>query len=143
MRKGKVKWVDKYQDIPEGMEPTRDDLALVDTETGRIYAIKGKTRIEDLEHEFGHVALGHSNKNPRNPNQYIREELEAELYAYQRVGRPKHITGYLRRLLYDLCEYEYKVSKQRGIKIIEKELFFLPVPREWEDDFYKVKKEVR
>jgi hypothetical protein len=143
MRKGKVKWVERYQDIPKSHEATKEDLALVDVETGRIYAIKGKTRIEDLEHEYGHVALGHGNKNPRSPNQYVREELEAELYAYQHVGRPKHIAGYLRRLLYDICEHEYKVSRKRGIKILEKELFSLPVPEEWEEDFFRVKKEVR
>lgn len=143
MRRGRVKWVEKYQEIPEGMEPSGEDLALVDTATGRIYAIKGRTKIEDLEHEYGHVALGHGPRNPRSPNQYVREELEAELYAYQRVGRPKHIAGYLRRLLYDICEHEYKVSRRRGIKILEKELLALPLPDEWEEDFYKVKKEVR
>jgi len=141
----KIIWVKNWKDIP-GKYNDSSVVAHVDIKTNQIYAIEGKATEADILHEIYHTKKTTRNKYDRkreymNPAIYIREELEATKYAWDKSGKPKHILMRLRALYNDLCFRMGNIGTQNAIRIIGNELRFLHPPIEWLKDFQNLKSE--
>ena len=132
----KIVRVRSYKNIPHYKERGINSrtTGYHEPRTDTIYVISGKTPQSDIEHEIYHSKKRHPDK-PRNPVNYVKHELEADLYAYRRTGSPKHIKGTLRGILYAIHSELYKVNARRAISIIRSVLYNLNVPSSWRDDF--------
>ena len=131
----KVVWVDSWRDVPcEHSSPSLAGFA--DTENDIIYAIRGKTNTVDLLHEKWHVIDDEGIR--RKPSNYVMDEIEATLYAYEQIGRPSHILQRLRGIYNNLTFRLFNLSRQEALKTIREELFKLNVPETWIDDFQRL-----
>jgi len=104
---------------------------------GKIY-ITSKTPSHSIEHEKGHYALGHDISGyPTQARTYIKEEIEANLYAYKRTGQPK---GLYQRLLGIFVEVRdnYNVKPEYILDYMKEYLKKYDVPDQWKKDYLKV-----
>ena len=110
-----------------------------------IFVRQGRTNRTEIEHEKGHIALRHKNKQPTNPITHVNEELAADYYAYKSIGKPHHILAHLRRLYNDLSFREYRIRPtSRILTIIKNGLDRLPdTPQGWREDYNKLLFEYR
>lgn len=135
----KIVRVGSYKNIPRYNERgiNSDTTGYHDPRTGTIYVIKGKTPKSDIEHEVFHSKKRHPDR-PRNPIDYVRHELEADLYAYRRTGNPKHIKRTLGGIFYVIHQELYEVDKRSALSIIRSVLYSLGVPNAWKEDYNKL-----
>jgi len=111
---------------------------------GRTILSKPYTRKADIVHEEGHYVLGHNlHKLPKTPQSYVREELDANLYAYKKTKHPQHIKGNLRALANDVYHYEYRETPKATIKIMDNAMSRKGMPTAWKNDWRGVKKEAK
>jgi hypothetical protein len=135
-----VIWLDSYKDFPNSQESDKDIHAEVDTKTGKIYAIRGLATEEEIEHERAHIYLKHSSDNPITFYKLMKEELKADLMAYQKLGKPEHIKGHLIARINEAYR-EYGIPFNVAVGIIRKELNELNVPKTWKEDLSEIVKE--
>ena len=137
-----VIWLDNYTQFPDYEENNKDVHAEVDTKTGKIYAIRGLATEEEIEHERVHLYLKHSADAPLTFYKLMKEELKADLIAYQRLGKPEHIKGHLMARINEAYR-EYGISFNVSTGIIRKELSELNVPKAWKEDLTEIVKEYK
>ena len=130
-----IVWVDSWRDIP-CEHPSPSLAGFTDTENDIVYAIRGKTNLVDLLHEQYHVIDDEGIR--RKPSNYVMDEIEATLYAYEQIGKPSHILQRLRGLYNDLTFRNFNLSRQEALKTIREELFKLDVPETWKDDYQRL-----
>jgi hypothetical protein len=110
----------------------------------RIYLVKGKTSKSDRLHEEGHIAYGHyQDKKYITVRQYMLDELNADLYAYERIGKPEHIKMKLRGIINEMVERSglSPMVVYNGLRSL---VFNLEgVPQTWKDDVTELRKEIR
>ena len=130
-----VIWVDSWKDIP--CKHARPSLAgFADTDNDIVYAIRGVTNTVDFLHEQWHVIDDEGIR--RKPSNYVMDEIEATLYAYEQIGKPHHVLQRLRGIYNDLTFRIFNLSRQEALKTIREELFKLNVPETWIDDFQRL-----
>ena len=137
----KVVWLDSWKE-QYGFEPT--ESAHYNRKTNIIYAIKGRAKINTIEHERSHAiqyltSREHYDKE-NTPEEYVLHELEAEKYAYQKTGKPKRLYDILIALHTDLFYNVYKLNVIDATNLLEKTLKQIDPPYRWLDDFARVKK---
>ena len=143
VKEPKVKWVKSWREIPGATSNVHGHV----TSKGTIYAIKGETSKADVEHEKGHIALGHlKKKRALTASAHVREEIDATYYSYKRIGQPNRILSRLRALYNDLAfrEYggQYKEPRQI-LKVIRDALKRHPIPIAWKRDYARLVEEAR
>jgi len=141
-QKIKVRYLSKKEMAKEYGRPIR----------GRAAPSKGLITIREdrkgkgtLEHEQYHIMAGHS-EHVRKPETYVRNEIDAYKYEYEKTGHPKHMWGnqvhILNRLQENFELYDKKTKKNRelprgtAIQIMESQI--MPrddIPKEWKEDF--------
>jgi hypothetical protein len=138
----KTKWVDSWRDIPKDVrERNKIDsgthlVGLADR--GTTYLIKGKaTKWTGLHEEYHHIKK-HPSKE-RTPESFALHELQATIYAYNKIGQPKHIIGQLRAIYNDLRFNIYDCNKAESFSILSKTLKQVNAPSSWKEDFLKLK----
>lgn len=140
----KVKWVNSWRDIPKDVrERNYVDYqlhGLYDKPTNTIYGIRGKTSKADIEHELYHSKKKHP-ETPRVPSVFVINELQANMYAYNTTGQPKHILGKLRAIYNDLVKYKYKLTHKEALNLISQSLNKIQAPNSWHDDFKEASKQ--
>jgi len=132
--------VESWRDIPGQQNSTLDAMAIPSKR--RIYTIKGKTTEAERMHEIGHIVKGHSDREPYKAENFVREEIEAHLYAYQRLGKPKSILLKLRAIFNDLT-HNYRISPPKAKALLRRNIMQPNVPKQWKLDYYKLEKEYR
>ncbi len=138
-----VKWVETWRDLPH--EPA-SNVSAQTSSSGVIYAVKGKATKADIEHEKGHIKLGHLKRKIITPIWHVREEIDATYYAYKKTGRPVHIFDILSGIYNDLAFREYSGkyrTPQEILKVIRTALKRHKIPLTWKRDFAKLVKAVR
>jgi len=129
----RIKWV-QPEEVRSGLEGM--------IEGGGITLVRG--RADDLteEHERAHIALGHHRHKNLTPEKYVRGELEAQLYTYRKLGKPKRLVLDLRGIVMSL-EEDWGVSPRDGIRLLKQEFgkHKGEVPTAWKRDLTKLSKE--
>ena len=104
----KRKYVKQYSDLPEyekglqGYSSPKDNA---------IYLVKDKSPKSTEYHEEYHLIKRHPIK-PRNADEFVRQELLANLYAYKKCGQPKRILLRLWGISRELVNLYGKTYKQ-------------------------------
>lgn len=138
----KVVWVDNAKDIPLKARESSyiyklSDLAgLRDGNT--LYLVKGMAGKWVEYHELYHHIKRHPAK-PKNPKDYVLHELEANLYAYEKTGMPRHILMHLKGIWQDLAFNVYSLGGYRAIILIGQALREVNAPQSWMADYKKLK----
>jgi hypothetical protein len=134
----KVRWIKSWHEFPN-KDKASNQRGFSDAKTGDIYAIKGVTRKNEIEHEKYHSMKGHPNQ-PYKPINHVRDEIEAYVYAYSQTGQPNHILMVLRALFNDQVLREYRISPRQAIINIRKILLKYEgrYPDTWKDDYNKL-----
>lgn len=131
----RTKWVAPHK-VPEHVGP--DTLGWVDE--GVIYLVKGKTTPWTKAHEEAHIRLGHLPKE-LNPNEYVGEELDANLLTYEELRKPRRLIMELRGILHELI-YNWGLKPKQGLRAIKRELEIRGgIPRAWYRDFKRLERE--
>jgi hypothetical protein len=80
---------------------------------------------------------------PRNPSDYAEQEIEANIYSYNKSGHPAGLRTRLKGIIqvvakeYDIYYYEsYKIVFNVMKKHVNK------IPKRWKDDLVHVRKEL-
>jgi len=138
----KIKWVDSWRDMPKGKGIGCSTRGYSDPETDTIYAIKGITSQAEIEHEKYHRLKEHEGL-PKDPKIFVRQELEAHKYAYDKIKAPRNILQSLRGIFNDLGSkaYDYDIDKHEAMAILKSELDRINPPKAWKNDFGKVESE--
>lgn len=138
-----VKWVKTWRDLPSN--PASNSIAQTSGK-GVIYAVKGKATKADIEHEKGHIKLGHLKRKTITPLAHVKEEIDATYYAFKRTGQPTHIYSILSGIYNDLAFREYSgkyKTPQEILRVIRNALKRHPIPITWKRDFAKLVDAVR
>jgi len=106
-----------------------------------IYVSKDTPR-SDIFHEVGHSKLGHNvYKIPMSPSKYAHEEVEADIFAYNHTGYPRHIHMKLRAIFNDLTWREYKIPKMEALQYIKNAIYKQNTPEYWKEDYKLLRRE--
>jgi len=84
-------------------------------------------------HEIYHAKARHT--KPRNPRTFVRQEIDADKYAYENTGQPKHLERHCRGLFLGLRD-DYDIPPLQRLTIMRQEI--MPrkdIPKTWKDDF--------
>lgn len=103
--------------------------------SGKTIYVTSKTSKHSLEHEKGHYALGHNVLNyPAQARHYVREEIDANLYAYEKTGQPK---GIITRLygIFSEVKHNYKIPTDLIVSYIREQIIRKEIPPKWKSDF--------
>ncbi len=134
----KIIWVDSWRDIPD-LHTSPDVLACHDPKTDTIYLVKGKASRTTLYHEIAHSVKGHSTY-PESPRQFVYNEIDASMWSYHQIGRPRSILSDLRSIFLDLISI-YNLKLGIAYEIIAEVLDELKVPIQWKENLNKVYKQ--
>jgi len=139
----KIIRVKDWENLPEdfrtfgGKKLASDTMAFTNPKTREIYVLEDKPLTEmSIEHEKGHLIKHHPAWNYK-PENHVRDEIEAHLYAYQRTGKPKRLIMEIRALHQDLVQL-YKIPFNRTRAIIRRNIMRPNIPQQWKNDFAKL-----
>jgi hypothetical protein len=102
---------------------------------------------KDTAHEEGHIVLGHNEYNAKTPAAYIKDELDAELYAHKKTNKSQHIKAFLRGEFMQIAEGDPQLPHLRhttwkdAIKVMDKAMERDDIPETWKEDWKEVRKE--
>jgi len=119
--------------MPEGAG--EDTIGWHVPNTNRIYIRKDHDSEYLRNHEFYHFLKNHSDK-PRNPDELIDHEIEAELYATENSRTHRQPKRMIMAMLNQHRETYYKPAKST-YKRIGKRLKKYKVGKEWQDGYRK------
>ena len=109
-----------------------------------VISVTPKTTKGEIAHEEGHYVLGHNLKgNPKTPSVYARQEIDASVYAYNKVGQPKRMKPKIRAIYNDLTHYEYKESPKKAKSEMDKIMNRREVPTSFKKDWDGIKREIK
>lgn len=142
MKKRKIKWVDSYKNIPKYKERgiTGAVSGIRENSTDEIYLIRGKAGKYTEQHEICH-SIHNDPSKPRDPYNYINQEIRANIYAYKKTGHPKGITMRIRAIYTDVQDEYPDVSYKKRLSMMKRSLSSNNAPKMWFDDLDKVRKE--
>lgn len=134
----KVYIVKDKKDLPRNYGKVYE--AVSDTNKREIYITRNATN-GTLEHEKYHIIKKHPN-NPRSSSDYLKQEIDAELYAYKNTGYPKRIKSRLIGWANDIMWRRYRNSTGNTIKVFNSVINKNRIPKQWLDDWVEVKKKI-
>jgi len=140
-----VKWVKSWRSIPEadlrkggvrkGQEVGLRGLNANDA----IYLIKGKAGKSAALHEQYHNYKRHPAKE-RDPRMYVLHEMEANMYAFQKMRQPLHIREHLLAIFIDVHLSTYKETTAKTLRYILSALKQVKAPPSWFEDYGRLEK---
>lgn len=89
-------------------------------------------------HEVAHYIKRHSG-TPRKPEQYVKDELEANLYAKEKTGKGTHIKHRLVGIVNSIAN-DYDLPLCEALAVTAKQLRGKNIPVAWKRDFNQVVK---
>jgi hypothetical protein len=111
---------------------------------GRTIKITPHTTKAEIAHEEGHYVLGHNTyKNPKTPESFAKQEIDANVYAHSKTNAPKHIKAKLRGVFNDITKYEYHASPHKATVSLDKAIKRKVISAEWKKDWQEIKREAR
>jgi len=125
----KTKWVnpDNYPEFGP------DVLAFSEGDT--IYMFRGRrgeSKPYVRKHEEAHIRFGHTAvKGKITPEQYVQDEVDADLAAYIATGAPTSYWGDINGMYYELQE-TYGLTPRRSAFIIKRAMRRRTVPPKWD-----------
>ncbi len=137
-RKIEIKYVESKKDLPGDYGNIYE--AVSDVKKGIIYITKNASK-GTLEHEKYHMIKNHPNK-PKYPTDYLRQELEAEFYAYGETGYPRQIKGRLIGFANDIMWRRYNNSPEETVNIIDNAFNNMSLPDRWIKDWDVIKSRI-
>jgi hypothetical protein len=142
----KTKWVNSWDEKPKDKAQMKANKVrpseiggLYDPNTHRITAVRGKIKDWQILHEEGHSRQRFAGTS--NPSVHAYNEIKADMFAYKKIGKPRHNRGHLNFTFLELGD-RYKLSDNQALQCILDALRKAHAPREWFDDFDKLVKEV-
>ena len=131
----RIKWVDpKREGTLKGIEGEIRGKTIV--------LFKGRASDLTKAHERAHIILGHHKYKKITPEVYVRGEVDANLYTYRRIGRPRRLITELRGILWDLKD-TWGVPLEDGLKIFSGEFGKRKdIPVGWRRDLERLSSEV-
>ena len=132
----RIKWIDPGEEgTPKHIEGELRGKTIV--------LFKGRAKDLTEAHERAHIALGHYRHKRFSPERYVRGELDANLYTYKKMGKPRRLIMELRGLLEDL-EESWDMSNKEGLKFISQGFKVLgdKIPVGWSRDLERLRSEV-
>lgn len=141
-KKYKVKRVSSWKDFPK---PARESsvLGYSDPKTGNIW-VRMDAPKSTLEHELYHSHKRHADF-PRLYSDHIDHELEADMYAYKKIGQPVRIVGVLTGLFNTCIPYlkKKKCTASQVMSHIKRKLIELEASPVWMRDYNELVRRVR
>ncbi len=139
-KKYKVKVVSSYKQFPKAGRD-KDIRGYSDPKTGDVWVKKGAPRYV-VEHELYHSMKRHPD-NPRNYKDYLKQELEADKYAYKRTKQPKGMVGELTSLFNGSIPYIRKkqATPKQVVNYMKSNL--KDSPKNWQKAVEIVRKKAR
>ncbi len=102
-----------------------------------------------LAHEEAHIVYGNHEYNALDPKQWMREEIQADLYAYNKTGELHNEVNHFRGLYYGMTQGNKDMSHTKttthydAVKAIDEVVKGEGIPSQWKKDWEKVKDEIR
>jgi hypothetical protein len=144
MKKYRVRVVKSWRKIPVRHREVNDSklLGYSDPKSGNIWVLKDAPK-GTYEHELYHSHKRHPDV-PRLYSAHIDHELEADMFAYKEVGRPKRVVGSLTALFNTCIPYIRKgqCTALQVVKRIKNKLIELDAPSSWIEDYDSLFKKV-
>ena len=104
-----------------------------------VYILKGTKDAEAIKHhEIYHYKKQHPG-HPKAASKYIRQELEADMYAKQKIGMRKHIKPQIIAVTNDVVA-DYKLPPSVAIKKMAQQIKRKDIPKTWKQDFNHIMK---
>jgi len=133
-----IVWVDSWKEFPrEDKDSTIK--AYYDHEENKIYAITNVTTKAEIEHEKYH-STENSEGLAEAPSDFVKSELAAHKYAYEKIGAPKGIIEKLRGI-YNEMRTNYDVDPHEAWAMLERELERINPPESWKADIDRLRME--
>ena len=130
----RVKKIDpRREKVPSGLEG--------ELRGGTIYLVGRRGGDLTEAHERAHVALGHWRHGDITPEMYVKGELDAQLYTYKRLKKPKRLITDLRGILMSL-EDTWSIPYREGLRLLSREFSSRKnIPVSWVKDLDRVRSE--
>ena len=136
----KIKYVSQEEINRHLGEPHGHNQGWASAKEGLILIRKGSPEQIKLHEEY-HLIAKHPTK-PKDPKDYYNQELDADLYAYNKTGTPKHIKQHQMAVFNDLYR-EYHLAPSKVLRIMESvNKSRKDIPKTWQDDFGYVRKQL-
>jgi hypothetical protein len=120
-------------------ESVKNEKNLYGFQTGdHIYVVKGKSGEDDLQHEIYHFVKKHPD-HPRKASDYIKQELDADIYALEKTGQRVHNKPHMIAVANDVNR-EYKMPMSKVLRIMSVEVKKPHIPKNWKKDFNHIAK---
>ena len=131
----RIKWVDpKKEKTPTG--------SLGEVRGSSVVLYRGRADPLTEAHERAHIALGHYKREKVTPERYIEREVDAHLYTYRKLGKPRRLVTQIRGNLQVLVD-GWGISYEEALEVISGTLKGgKGVPSSWKRDLDKVRSEV-
>lgn len=134
----RIHWINNWKEAPFEMEHSAQIQAVSFPKKREIWAIRGRATESVLQHEIAHVKKQHS-LYPLQSSKYIRDELEAELVAYEKTGSPQRIVEHLRGIVngaHELYERDFPwLIREVGNQL---QIFGDRIPDSWYNSYYEL-----
>ncbi len=99
-----------------------------------VYILKGVPDAEAIKyHETYHFIKKHPD-HPKSPKQYMRHELEADIYANKKTGQHKHIKPQMKAVMNDVIA-DYKLPASKVVRMMASEVRKKDIPKTYKRDF--------
>jgi hypothetical protein len=124
------------KNFPKSVEHEKN---LYGYQTGdHIYVVKGKSKDDDLQHEVFHYQEQHPD-HPRKASDYIRQELDADIYALEKTGKRVHNKPHMIAVANDVHR-EYNMPMSKVLRVMSVEVKKKHIPKNWKKDFNHIAK---
>jgi hypothetical protein len=108
---------------------------------GRTIFVKKNTKRVTIDHEEGHYVLGHDTyHDPKTPQGFARQEVDATLYAYNKRKQPQRVGAQLTAIFNDITHENYNASPRVAAKALDKAINRKDIPANWKRDWRDVRK---
>ncbi len=132
----RVKWVypKERPDEPGGVQGFVEGKSII--------LFKGRADSLTEEHERAHIILRHHGSKKISAQRYIRDEIEAFLYTYKRMKKPRRLITDLRGIIVSLDEV-WEISYKDGVELVTREFRRVKgIPLVWKSDLSRIKAEL-
>jgi len=103
-----------------------------------IYVVKGEDNEDALQHEIYHYLKQHPD-HPRKASDYIKQELDADIYALEKTGKRAHNKPHMIAVANDVNR-EYKMPMGKVLRVMSVEVKKKHIPKNWKKDFNHIAK---
>jgi len=136
----RIKWI-APEDRPELSKDTEGEAS-----GSTITLFRGRATGLTEEHERAHIVLGHTRKLGVTPFGLARREIEANLYTYKKLGKPRRLIMELRGIIADILDSWREIKEPREALSIVESVFAKKsrdIPSTWKKDLERLRLEFR